>query len=304
MLSDDCHVYSLEVVVQDVIRAYNFQNGLPTRNLIPITALINAVVNGESRDNRSVFQTCGLLDMKETMQPTHEEKLRRWLESHPGLVVADDKVGLKVKDCADEKLEATFTELILSVDPRNAIMPLTQFMNILQRRFSDGEYDYELFSNCGFLTFKMKMGLPTPMLANRRVKAWIKASDKLGIMGVKKDDARMRDYVVILDETTYGSICTRMQRDIDVRMKANDDFVQRLRELLREKNAWLKLEDLEGTMQMPANGWNGVLKAVVHARHQGQPVAMEKFNDQWYFGVQGGNGELPPDPAPQVPLPF
>ena len=200
-------MYSIKVVVQDVIRAYNFQNGLPTRNPIPITALINAVVNGESpksRDNRSVFQTCGLLDMKETMQTTHEEKLRRWLESHPGFVVADDKVGLKVEDCAHEKLQATFTELILSVDPRNAIMPLSQFMNILQRRFSDGQYDYELFSNCGFLTFKMKMGLPTPMLANRSVKAWIKASDKLGIMGVKIDDARMRDYVVILDETTYG----------------------------------------------------------------------------------------------------
>ena len=57
----------------------------------------------------------------------------------------------------------------------------------------------------------MKMGLPTPMLANRSVKAWIKASDKLGIMGVKIDDARMRDYVVILDETTYGSISTRSQ---------------------------------------------------------------------------------------------
>ena len=167
MLSDDCHVYSLEVVGQYVIRAYNLQTGLPTRNPIPITALINAVVNGrspKSRDNRSVFQTCGLLDMKETMQTTHEKKLRR-PESHPGFVVADDKVGLKVEDCAHEKLEATFTDLILSVDPRNAIMPFSQFMNILQRRFSDGEYDYELFSNCGFLTFTMKMGLPTPMLA-------------------------------------------------------------------------------------------------------------------------------------------
>ena len=238
------------------------------------------------------------------MQTTHEKKLRRWLESHPGFVVADDKVGLKVGDCAHEKLEATFIELILSVDPRNAIMPLSQFMNILQRRFSDGEYDYELFSNCGFLTFTMKMGLPTPMLAYRSVKAWIKASDKLGIMGVKIDDARMRDYVVILVETTYGSISTRMQRDIDVRMKANDDFVQRLREVLKEKNAWLRLEDLEATMRMPRAGSNGVRKAVVHARHQGEPVAMEKFNDCWYFGVQGENGELPPDPAPQVPLPF
>ena len=254
MLSYDCHIYSLEVVVQDVIRAYNSQNGLPTRNPIPITALINAVVNGtspKSRDNRSVFQTCGLLDMKETMQTTHEKKLRRWLESHPGFVVADDKVGLKAGDCAHEKLEATFIELILSVDPRNAIMPLSQFMNILQRRFSDGEYDYNMFSNCGFLTFTMKMGLPTPMLANRSAKAWIKASDKLGIMGVKIDDARMRDYVVILDKTTYGSISTRMNRDIDVRMKANDDFVQCLREVLKEKNAWLRLEDLQATMQMP-----------------------------------------------------
>ena len=123
-------------------------------------------------------------------------------------------------------------------------------------------------------------------------------------MGVKIDDARMRDYVLILDETTYGGMSTRMQRDIDVRMKANDDFVQCLREVLREKNAWLRLEDLEATMQMPRAGWNGMRKALVHARHQGQPVAMEKFNDHWYFGVQGGNGELPPDPAPRVPLPF
>ena len=52
MLSYDCHVYSLEVVVQDVIRAYNSQNGLPTRNPIPITALINAVVNGTSPKSR------------------------------------------------------------------------------------------------------------------------------------------------------------------------------------------------------------------------------------------------------------
>ena len=242
--------------------------------------------------------------MKETMQTTHEKKLRRWLESHPGFVVADDKVGLKVEDCAHAKLEATFIKLILSVDPRNAIMPLSKFMNILQRRFSDGEYDYELFSNCGFLTFTMRMGLPTPMLANRSVKAWIKASDKLGIMGVKIDDARMRDYVVILDETTYGSISTRMQSDIDVRLKANDEFVQRLREVLKERNAWLRLQDLGATMQMPRSGWNGVQRAVVHARHQGEPIAMKKFNDHWYFGVHGKNGELPPDPAPPVPLPF
>ena len=36
MTSDDCHIYSLELILQDVIRIYKLKNGLPTRNLIPI----------------------------------------------------------------------------------------------------------------------------------------------------------------------------------------------------------------------------------------------------------------------------
>ena len=161
-VSEDCQIYSFELIVQDLIRKYNFENRLPTRNLIPIDIVIEAIIYRipKSRESRSVFQHSGLVD-KRQKTIVDEPKLTRWLESNPGLTVVEDKVGLNVGDFAHEQLEEMFIEMILTEDPQNAIVPLPYFMNILCHRFSNGAYDYELFCNCGFITFVMKMGWPT-----------------------------------------------------------------------------------------------------------------------------------------------
>ena len=63
-----------------------------------------------------------------------------------------------------------------------------------------------------------QMGLPTPVLASESIVVWIKANTKLGIMSMKMDDARVQEYVVILDQATNGCVNTRIQRDSAVRL--------------------------------------------------------------------------------------
>ena len=308
MTSDDCHIYSLELMVQDVIRRYNFENGLPTRNVIQIDILIDAMLprhrrhrTQNSHQSRDILQHCGLIDDKRRV---NKPKLMRWLESHPGFTVVEDKVGFNVGDCAHEQLEEMFMEMILTEDPENAILPLPYFMNLLRHRFSGGAYDYELFSNCGFITFVMQMGLPTPVIASESIVAWIKANNRLGIMKVKIDDTRVYEYVMILDEATYGGVNMRIQRDTAVRLRAEGDFVQRLKEVLKERKTWLMYSDIEAIMECPRGGSRAVQRAVQHAQHQGEPLAMERFNNQWYYGLRDENQALPPPPSLRLPLPF
>ena len=292
MTSDDCHIYSLEFTLQDVIRKYNFKNGLPIRNLIPIDVLIDYITQNSQR---SIFLHCDLIDEGQNF---NEPKLMRWLESNPGFTVVEDKVGLNVGDCAREQLEEMFMEMILTENPQNAIIPLPYFINLLRHRFSTVNYElYELFFNCGFITFVMQTDLPTPVIASEGIVAWIKANNRLGIMKVKIDDRRVYEHVTILDEATYGGVDMRIQRESAVRLRAEGDFVQRLKEVLGEKKTWLNYPDIEAIMECPRGGFRAVHRAVQHAQHQGEPLAMERLNNQWYYGLRDENQALPPPPA-------
>ena len=195
-------------------------------------------------------------------------------------------------------------QMILTENPQNAILPLPYFMNLLRHRFSNGAYDYELFSNCVFITFVMQMGLPTPVIASESIVAWIKANNRLGVMKVKRDDTRVYEYVMILDEAMYGGVNMRIQRDSAVRLRAEGDFVQCLKEVLKERRMWLKYSDIEGIMECPGGGFRAVQRAVQHAQHQGEPLAIERFNDQSYYGLSDENQALPPPASLPLPLPF
>ena len=94
----------MELIVQDVISKYNVKNGLPTRNLIPIDILTDAIIyrTQNSHQSRSIFENFGLIDERRKMN-VDEPKLLRWLESDTGFTVIEDKVGLNVGDCAHEQ---------------------------------------------------------------------------------------------------------------------------------------------------------------------------------------------------------
>ena len=53
-------------------------------------------------------------------------------------------------------------------------------------------------------------------------------------------------------------------------------------------------------MECPRGGSRAVQRAVQHAQHQGEPLAMERFNNQWYYGLRDENQALPPPPFPPV----
>ena len=112
------------------------------------------------------------------------------------------------------------------------------------------------------------------------------------------------EYVMILDEATYGGVNMRIQRDTAVRLRAEGDFVQRLKEVLKERKTWLMYSDIEAIMECPRGGSRAVQRAVQHAQHQGEPLAMERFNNQWYYGLRDENQALPPPPSLRLPLPF
>ena len=235
-----------------MVRRYNFKNELPTRNLIPIDVLITYIYRTQnSHQSRSIFQHCGLIDKE---QNSDEPKLMRWLKSEPLFTVVQDKIGLNIGDRAHEQLEEMFMEKILTENPQNAIIPLPYFMNLVRHRFSSGAYDYELFSNCGFITFVIQMGLPTPVIASESIVAWIKANNRLRMMKLKIDDTRVYEYVMILDEATYGGIDLHIQRDSAVRLRAEGDFVHCLKEVLKEEKTWLKYSDIEDFMVCPRGG--------------------------------------------------
>ena len=53
--------------------------------------------------SRDILQHCGLIDDK-------RPKLMRWLESHPGFTVVEDKVGFNVGDCAHGDVHGNDTD--------------------------------------------------------------------------------------------------------------------------------------------------------------------------------------------------
>ena len=180
MLSDDRQIYSLELIVQDLIRKYNLRNGSETHRPIPVTELINAILQvindtttAKSREICDMFATCGFFSAEKAVWAP---KLMGWLELHPTFTVIGDKVGLsRQADCAHQQLEEMFIQLILNEDPQNGIVPLPYFMNLLNRMFLTNEYDYELFSNCGFLKFATphEGPLPSEGSSSRKTPNWL-----------------------------------------------------------------------------------------------------------------------------------
>ena len=281
MLSDGCNIYSLELIIQDLIRKYNLQNGSETNRPIPATELINPILevlngatNAKSRGIGDIFSTCALCDAKKS---AWVPKLMGWLKLHPSFTFIEYKVGLSGKDCAYQQLEETLIQLILN-EGRNGIIPLPYFMNLLNRMFSTNKYDYELFSNCGFLKFEKEHGLPTKVLSSQSILAWIKADIESGILS-----AGDRKYVVILDEKAYGAANKRVQCDVQLRENAESDFLERSTEKLKG-NEWLNYASPEANMDMPAKGPQEILRTVVSAA---SPICsdFQTFCPDWlHFG--------------------
>ena len=117
---------------------------------------------------------------------------------------------------------------------------------------------------------------------------------------MKIDDTTVYEYVMILDEATYGGVNTRIQRDSAVRLRAEGDFVQ----VLKEINTWFRYSDIEEIMEGPRGGYRAVQRAVEHAQHEGEPLVMERFNNEWYYGLRDENGSFPSPASPRLPLPF
>ena len=299
MLSDDCRIYSLELIVQDLIRKYNLGNGSEAHHPIPVTELINAILllindgsTEKSREIRDIFVTCGLCDPDKSVWGS---KLMGWLKFHPSFTIIGDMVGFSGKDCAHQQLEEMFIQLILNENPENGILPLQYFVNLLNHMFSANEYNeyqYQLFSNCGFLKFETKQNLPTKVLSHKSIFAWIRANTKLGVLSTGG-----HDYVVIFDEPVYGAANTRVQHDIQRRADDESDFLERLKETLKGKG-WMNYPSLGNVMAMPKRGFQGVSRTVQQAMNRGEPFDMKKGNNEWYFSLLEGNERDTPQTYP------
>ena len=272
------------MIIKTQSRKINTWHSRPSTEPVAVAELIGNLGSIRNPALSEILVKCGISDKDSLLSRVNDHVA---FMVSPGNKAGQYKIGLNDQlQCAYDEMDAIFHRLIAH-ESTNGVVPLSRFANLLNHVFTTGEYDYHLFTRCGFLDVVIRDGLPTEPISPKHIIKYIRERPDSGLSTMEyKSNNRKWAYVAVATQQEEKSAETRIKADVTRRLQAEDNFIKRLKGVLRGKG-WVNYLTLEVLMDVPAE--TRARRMVARASQHDSSLLMQKFDDG-YGTVQSTRG--------------